>query len=144
MPQVDFYILQQHAAATAGELFVCKLVDKAFRLKHNIYIHTQTQQQATTMDDLLWTFNPGSFLPHSLYGPDCNSATPICIGFENQDLTFHDVLINLHDEVPSFFGQFDRVAEIVCGDAAARNQARLRYKYYRDRGYALNTHELSA
>jgi DNA polymerase IIIc chi subunit len=53
-----------------------------------------------------------------------------------------DVMINLDQTVPAFFGQFERVAEIVSGDDTARDQARQRYKYYRDRGYTINTHNI--
>ena len=126
----------------AGPMFACKLVDKAYQLKHTIYIHTANQPQAQQLDDLLWTFNQGSFLPHSLNSAEHSAAEPIVIGYPQQATTFHDVLINLNEEVPAFFSQFERVAEIVCGDDNMRNQARQRYKFYRDRGYSLNTHNI--
>ncbi len=127
----------------AGPLFACKLADKAYHLKHTVYVHTTNQPQAHQMDELLWTFNPGSFLPHELNAPDKDFEEPILIGYPELSTRYHDVLINLHDAVPSFFGQFERVAEIVCGDASMRDQARQRYKFYRDRGYSLNTHDIS-
>ena len=145
----------------AGALFTCKLVDKAYHLKHTIYVHTANQSQAQQMNELLWTFNPSSFLPHDLNEPDKNSEEPILIGYPQtgtqqtnsqptsfqptsapQITRFHDVLVNLDQTVPAFFGQFERVAEIVSGDDNARNQARQRYKFYRDRGYSLNTHNI--
>ena len=141
MTQIDFYILADNSSM-AGPLFACKLADKAYHLKHTIYIHTANQPQAKQIDELLWTFNPGSFLPHELNVPDKDFEEPILIGHSEQATRFHDVLINLDDSVPSFFGQFERVAEIVYGDDALRNQARQRYKFYRDRGYSLNTHNI--
>ena len=53
-----------------------------------------------------------------------------------------DLLINLCDEVPEFFSRFARVAEVVDADPERRARGRERYRYYRDRGYALNTHEV--
>jgi DNA polymerase III subunit chi len=44
--------------------------------------------------------------------------------------------------VPPWFGRFNRVAEPVGADEAARAAARERYRYYQDRGYTLNTHKL--
>ncbi|MNC96157.1 DNA polymerase III subunit chi [compost metagenome] len=55
-----------------------------------------------------------------------------------------DVLLNLADEVPAFFDRFERVLEIVAGDAAARGQSRQRFKFYRDAGLAPETHRLDA
>ncbi|MCZ6854116.1 MAG: DNA polymerase III subunit chi, partial [Gammaproteobacteria bacterium] len=51
-----------------------------------------------------------------------------------------DVLINLSDHVPTFFGRFERVAEIVVGETT--NRGRERYQFYRDRGYPLFDHHL--
>ena len=53
-----------------------------------------------------------------------------------------DVLINLSAEVPEFFSRYERVAEVVDADAARREQSRERYRFYRDRGYKLNTHQV--
>lgn len=141
MTQIDFYILADNSLK-AGELFACKLVDKAYHLKHTIYLNASNQPQAEQLDELLWTFNQGSFLPHSLNTQQESIAEPILIGYPEQNTHFHDVLINLDQEVPAFFSQFERVAEIVSGDDTMRNQARQRYKFYRDRGYALNTHNI--
>lgn len=126
----------------AGPLFACKLAEKAYQLKHTIYINTTDQPQAQQIDELLWTFNQGSFLPHELNAADKDFEEPILIGRPEQATHFHDVLINLDKSVPAFFSQFERVAEIVCGDETMRDQARQRFKYYRDRGYSLNTHNI--
>lgn len=141
MTQIDFYILTDNNS-NARELFACKLTDKAYHLKHNIYIQTADQALAQQMDELLWTYNQGSFIPHDINSGDQEPSSPIMVGFADQPTTFHDVLINLNNEVPAFFSQFERVAEIVAGDDAVRSKARQRYKYYRDRGYSLNTHNI--
>jgi DNA polymerase-3 subunit chi len=46
--------------------------------------------------------------------------------------------------MPSTFSRYQRLVEIVSSDEADRVQARDRYKFYRDRGYAIKTHDLSA
>jgi DNA polymerase-3 subunit chi len=142
MTQIDFYILANNSP-TARELFACKLADKAYQLRHHIYIQTANQQQAENLDNLLWTFHQGSFLPHELNTGDKDNTAPIVIGHPQQSTSFHDVLITLDEDVPALFSQFERVAEIVGGDETMRHQARTRYKFYRDRGYALNTHNIS-
>jgi DNA polymerase-3 subunit chi len=53
-----------------------------------------------------------------------------------------DVLVNLASTVPAFFSRFNRVAELVGNDEAARAAARERYRFYQERGYTLNTHKL--
>ena len=53
-----------------------------------------------------------------------------------------DVLINLAPAVPEFFSRYERVAEVVDANAVRREQSRERYRFYRDRGYPLNTHQV--
>jgi DNA polymerase-3 subunit chi len=51
-------------------------------------------------------------------------------------------MINLAADVPDYFSRYERVAELVDGNATRREQSRERYRFYRDRGYSLNTHQV--
>ena len=53
-----------------------------------------------------------------------------------------DLLINLADEIPMFFSRFQRVVEVVSEDKQSRESGRNRFRFYRDRGYDLRTHQL--
>ncbi len=68
---------------------------------------------------------------------------PILLGHNREPQDSHDVLINLSSEVPPFFSRFNRVADLVGGNDTQRAEARERYRFYKDRGYTLNTHEIS-
>lgn len=138
MTQIDFYILKNEKES--GILFTCKLVDKVYHMDRNVYIHTQSQQQSQQLNEMLWTFKPGSFLPHELSTSQA-SRSPIVIG-NDATPSSNDVLINVSGSVPGFFSQFERVAEIVHGDDSDRVQARQNYKFYKDRGYKLNTYNI--
>ncbi len=146
MTRIDFYILASNQANVA-EHTACRLAEKAYGLKHAIYIHTTGQQQSTQLDKLLWTFREGSFVPHQLHSSTTSNDSPIIIGHEvcsdTELATHHQLLINLDQAVPSFFSRFERVAEIVSADEPQRTSARERFKFYRERGYELQTHELA-
>ncbi|HHM04802.1 MAG TPA: DNA polymerase III subunit chi [Gammaproteobacteria bacterium] len=142
MTQVDFYVLDSGAAA-AREQLACRLADKACRRNLRVYIHTATREDATRMDDLLWTFRPGSFVPHELARPGAEPAAPVLIGHGDDPGDEHGVLINLDQTVPPFFSRFERVAEVVDGSPQGKQNARERFRFYRDRGYALSTHHVS-
>ena len=53
-----------------------------------------------------------------------------------------DVMINLHHERPPAFSRFQRLLEIVSTSAEDVEQGRQRYRFYRERGYALTTVDL--
>jgi DNA polymerase-3 subunit chi len=140
MTKVDFYILGNGSR----EQTACKLIEKAYRLGNRIYIHTESTQQAKHLDELLWTFRDGSFVPHEQYQPGNSCHSPVQIGCHDSPETESEVLINLAAEVPLFFSRFLRVAELVGPEPTAKTQGRDRFRFYRDRGYPLDTHELKS
>jgi len=147
MTRVDFYIIEK-GSDKATETFICRLTEKAWSQNNAIYIHTMDDQHATKYDELLWTFNEESFIPHQLIQNDTDQSKTqnVLIGYQSADdisVTYHDVLINLNHEAPSFFSQFERVAEIITTDETSISKGRERYQFYRDRGYALETHKMS-
>jgi DNA polymerase-3 subunit chi len=54
------------------------------------------------------------------------------------------ILVNLADDVPVGFEQFQRVIEIVSTDEQDRNMARLRWRHYTERGYTITRHDLKS
>ncbi len=146
MTRVNFYLLEG-SGERACELFACRLAEKAYRMTHRTFIHTPSAAAAGKVDDLLWTFRDGAFVPHTLADATANAdelgLSAVLIGHAAQPTTHTDLLINLAAEVPTFFSRFERVAEVVDTDAARRNQARERFRFYRDRGYPVETHNMS-
>lgn len=143
MTQVDFYILEQ-PGGEAPPHFACRLAEKAWRQGHKVHIHAASAAQAEQLDALLWSFRDLSFVPHSLGNEALAAASPIHIGHDEQAVQHHDVLINLDQTVPLFFSQFERVAELVGQDEQQRQLGRTRFTFYRDRGYPLQSHTISA
>lgn len=144
MTQVDFYILGSDSEDARLKL-ACKIADKAMQQSQHVFIHAASEAEARRLDELLWTFSQGSFIPHSIIGtpPAGPPREPVLIGFGLEPVGDRwDVMINLAADVPEFFSRYQRVAEVVDGDPARRERSRDRYRFYRDRGYQLNTHQL--
>lgn len=142
MARVDFYVLER-VDERSRQLLACKLAEKAYRLKNTVYIHAQTAADARHLDELLWTFRDGSFVPHGIVGSGAEAAAaPVVIGHPEQHADSSDLLINLCDDIPPFAGAFPRVAELVTSDEACRQASRKRFAAYRDQGHTLNTYNL--
>ena len=141
MTQVDFYVLED-TSVKAGSLFACRLTEKVVKQGHRVFINTASTQQLKQLDDLLWSFRAGSFLPHTIYDGTVDQAAPVLLGHGSEPEEPGDVLVNLANDIPGFFSRFNRVAELVAGDKQQRAAARKRFSFYRDRGYTLKTHKL--
>lgn len=141
MTRIDFYILQD-ASQEARLLFVCRLVDKAVGQGNRIFIRVDDTATAETLDDLLWSFRPESFIPHALVGMDEAADAPVVISTGEDQADHHDVLINLTGQVPEFFSRFQRLAEIVVQRDEILEATRQHYTFFKQRGYPIKTHKL--
>ena len=141
MTRIDFYLLPPSDDDTK-HLAACRLAHKTYRLGHRTYILTATADESASLDQLLWTFSPGSFVPHKIYAEPLDPRLPVLIGHGAPPPAFTDVLISLAPSVPNFFERFARVAELVAAEDTERASARDRFRLYRDRGYPVQTHNL--
>lgn len=151
MTRVTFYILQGNSSRNAGLLALCRITEKAVARKHQVCIATGSEHDAENMDRLLWTYDEQSFLAHEVINSSPTQAEEGESSAESQVLitagtpteACDDLLINLNEEVPVYFSRFQRVIEIVAGDETEKAAARERYKFYKDRGYPMETHNLN-
>ena len=141
MPRVDFYVLPENSSA---ERFSCTIANKAWQQGHTVYVETPSREAAGVMDDLLWTFNDISFLPHVVAADDGTPAERVVIGWHSRPPGNYDVLINLTADIPATAERFARIVEIVAGDNRQRDLARNRYRGYRDQGCELHNHTLES
>ncbi|WP_348761823.1 DNA polymerase III subunit chi [uncultured Salinisphaera sp.] len=143
MTEVFFYILED-TAAEAPDHFAARLVEKAHREGHRVYVHLSDADAVARFDTFLWTFRQGSFVPHvaSVDLETDDTLTPVVLGHEAPPSGFDDVLVNVGGDVGGFFSRFSRHNEIA-GPARVA-EARASYRYFKDRGYALTTHKIPA
>ncbi len=139
MTRVSFYVVQATGEIERLRVAV-RLADKAFARGHRVYINTVNETQGRELDALLWTHRPESFLPHAI----CSDSEdePIAIGWGREPRGHDDLLINLQLEIPSFFSRFHRVVEVVTQDERSLNALRRAWRFYRERGYQLEKHDL--
>ena len=134
MTKVTFYILE----TGSPETFTAQLCTKLLDAQQTGYLYARDPAHAETLDNALWTTDPGSFLPHSRE----DDGEPLMIGDGDPPERFNEVLLNFAAEVPLCFSRFDRVVEVIGGSEEHKALARKRYAFYRDRGYPLKTHKI--
>ncbi len=141
MTRIDFYELPDKDL-DASLRFACRLCLKA--LGNNMVVHVRVDDaaEAQLVDELMWDYPKHRLVPHDILQPDSDAVihSPVHIGWQEPK---HDngLLINLGSDIPSYFGRFDRVAEIIVG--ASKTLRREHYKFYRQRGYPLHHHPLA-
>ena len=141
MPRVDFYVLN---APSRDDLLrqACRLTEKAWKMGHRVFIVTPSAEATRQVDELLWTFRPDSFVPHGRYPDSSDEKLPVLIGHDSQSEPGAEVLVNLTPTVPESHERFERIAEFVSGDEESRHLGRERFRYYRNQGYDVRSHEV--
>lgn len=138
MTQIDFYTHVEDKLRAA-----CALSAKAFSLGRKVTVFCANPETAQRFDRLLWTTPAIGFVPHCAPDDPLAAVTPVIVDCHGEKLLHDEVLLNLRPEWPPFFSRFQRLIEIVSLDDEDRARARERFRFYRDRGYEIRTHDLS-
>jgi len=139
--RVDFYILDA-AEPAARNRFACRLIEKAYKLENSVYALTDSDTDAGNLDDLLWTFSPGSFVPHALAASDNAGESPVIIGLAGTATADCNLLVNLGNGIPENSARFGRIVEIVDASDAGRAAGRQRFSAYKAQGLTPETHNI--
>lgn len=141
--KVDFYLLGARDARTRLST-ACRLAEKACDQGLRVAVRTSGPAETAELDELMWTFNDRSFVPHGVWPAEAEfaAATPVLIASGALPASHRDVLINLGAETPPDVAAFARICEIVADDEDAKRQARVRWRAYRDAGLAPESHDL--
>jgi DNA polymerase III subunit chi len=143
MTQIDFYLLAANDPGVRWD-FCCRLIEKIQRLGHKVLVSLDTEEDARAFDQLLWSFKPESFVAHRLLGDTSVKEVPVEITFSDEAGDHHDVLLNLGKRIPPFFSRFTRVSEFVTEDEATKVWTREHYRFYKERGYPIETRPIEA
>ncbi len=145
MKQVDFYLINNQVNDAKFKL-ASRLANKLQRSEKRALVVTSSDQDAATLDKIMWSYNDASFVAHDTISDD-NGLSKIHIGSHNAVTQAvlardYDVLINLADDIPMFNHHFTRIAEIVEADESAKAAGRSRYKSYKTEGFELKMHQI--
>jgi len=136
MTRIDFYFNVDNKFRQVAEL-----AEVALPRQRRLFVFTSGNDAATQLETMLWTHTPTGFLPHCRSNHPLAAETPIVVDCEGTALSHDDILINLTPAHPSFFSRFRRLIELVGMDENDRMEARSRYRFYRDRGYEIQSHD---
>jgi DNA polymerase III subunit chi len=142
MPEVTFYILPSQSQQER-QTFACKLIEKIWRSGEFCFVLTDSEQQSKLIDDSLWTFRPGSFVPHQAYinkVPDI--VQTILIGHTNIPADWQKIIVNLSSGLPEITDKCERVLEILDNSEETKQAGRLRYRHYTQAGITIKTHKI--
>ena len=138
MTRVEFIINVPDKLAKVAEL-----CDRALAKGRQLTVFTHDDTMSRTLQQKLWQQSATSFLPSSLADDVMCEFSPIVLDMRGDNLIQDDVLINLQSEHPPFFSRFRYLVELVGLEELDKAAARVRFKFYRDRGYEIKSTDMA-
>ena len=138
MTLIDFYINSESRLATLSTLSV-----KALRQSARLFVLTDGPEGTDRVDRYLWTQPAIGFLPHCRAGDKRAAVTPIIVDHLADPVVHEQVLVNFSIDCSQVFSRFERLIEIVGLEEDDKSAARARFRFYRDRGYEIRTHDIA-
>jgi DNA polymerase-3 subunit chi len=136
-----FYLLPQ-ANPSARLPYAARLTEKAWRQGDRVCLFCDAGEQVQAVDDMLWQFNPESFLPHR---PLAQSADPcperIAVLSAQPDASDWETVIVLGASLPADPDRFQRLALIATSDEPTLQRARSHYRQLRELGIQAQIHD---
>lgn len=138
MTRVEFIFNVPDKLAKTAEL-----CERAVAKGRQLTIFTQDDAMSSVLQHLLWQQSTTSFLPSSLPDDVMSQFSPVVLDATGENLMQDDVLINLQAEYPPFFSRFRYLVELVGHEEVDKAAARVRFKFYRDRGYEIKRTDMA-
>lgn len=135
MTRVEFFFNVEDKLQKLAELS-----EKATAKNVKLLMLTQTNEAALQIQDYLWRL-PQQFLPNHPAHHPLAAQTPIIVDWRVDEPPHDEVLINMQHPQPVFFSRFRRLIEVVGTSEEEKIEARVRYKFYRDRGYEIKNYD---
>jgi DNA polymerase-3 subunit chi len=138
MTSIDFYFNADDRLQVA-----CRLAAKALKQGSRMLIYAPDADTAGRLDTLMWTWPATGFVPHSLAQAPLAAETPVLIATGEETPAPCELLLNLGAECPPHFERFARLLEVVSLNDEDKASGRSRYRFYKERGYAITSHDLA-
>lgn len=142
MPEVTFYILKSESLYDRY-FFACRLIEKAYKNGKFCYVLLDSFEQCQRLDDMLWTFRAGSFIPHQLFtGTEPEINTQALIGTLDAPPNWQNVVFNLSSKMPQNWQNAERILEILDNNETTKIPARQRFTAYKQAGANVTHHNI--
>ncbi len=143
MPELSFYILQSESFQERC-FFACKLIEKAYQSGQYCYVLMDSLPEVQMLDERLWTFRPGSFIPHDTATQTLpTNRSQVLIGTQPPPIHWRGVVVNLSSHLPAHWEDFTRLLEILDNSEATKIAGRQRYSTYKQAGVTITTHKIN-
>lgn len=132
MTAVQFY----HLLTSPLERALPRLVEKAYGSGKKTLLVAGSDERVDYLNQLLWTYDPGSFLPHGSAKDGNEEQQPVFLSTHMDAPNGAALLVVTDGAIPDKPEQFERILDMFDGnDPEAVTKARQRWTLYKHSGH---------
>lgn len=134
MADIRFY----HLTRKTAEQALPELVSRAYAKGHRIAVRVRDEGDLSRLDDHLWTYDAGSFLPHATIQDAQAAQQPVLLVSGNDNPAGADVLMLMPGAKTDGASGYALCCQLIDGhDEAQVAQARELWKVWKAEGHAI-------
>ena len=134
MAEIGFY----HLRTTPLERALPNILERALAAGHRVVVMAGSRERVEHLDDLLWTYNDASFLPHGSAREGLAERQPVWLTAADENPNRASMLVLVDGATSARLQDYARCCDIFDGnDAAAVDAARRRWKEAKAAGHQL-------
>ncbi len=131
---VQFY----HMLSTPLERVLPKLLEKALSAGFRVVLTTDTEERVEGLNQLLWSYDAASFLPHGSKQDGHEALQPIYLTTGTETPNDAKLLMVTDGKWPENAQHFERILDVFDGnDQAALEAARTRWASYKNQQFTM-------
>ena len=135
MAKVSFYLFEKSPERQVDS--TCRLCRKILRQPERIWLYCADPALQQELDELLWSFDPVSFIPHGIEQPEA----AVCISAQLPKQPGW-IIFNFSPEALEPNAKFSHIIEIIENNEPAKQLGREKFKQYRRFGIQPQTYKL--
>ena len=141
MTDIRFYHLDRQNLEQALPSLLSRALDQG----HRIVVKTRDEKEAERLGEVLWVYDPNSFLPHGTTKDGFADKQPVWITAQDENPNNADLLVLTQGTESPAIGNYKLCCEMLDGrDEEAVGTARARWKTYKDVGHSVTYWQQSA
>ena len=135
MAKVSFYLFEKSNERQVQS--TCRLCRKILQQPAQIWLYCDNTGLQQQLDEQLWTFDPGSFIPHGIE----QEQARICISSRLPQQSDW-IVFNFNNQALEQIDKFSHIIEIIENNESAKQLGREKFKQYRRLGIEPRTFKL--
>ncbi|MEI7669845.1 MAG: DNA polymerase III subunit chi [Pseudomonadota bacterium] len=140
MTEINFY----HLTSTALEAALPKLLEKSLQAGFKSVVLFESEESRESINNILWTFDANSFLPHGSELDGNKELQPIYLSCKNENPNKANLLVVTDGRKIGADDDFERVIDIFDGkNEVSVIKARERWKIYKESDKVLKYYKQS-